>query len=262
MSDFIDQYLEKIARDLQGPAIESHRTLLETEDHLRLSAADLMKTGLSEDDAQKEAISRFGKAREVAEAHNAEAWGFSLIGTLVALSTKAAELIAMAFVAIGVSAAIAYIVSLFTSVQAVFGLPTTALPSIQTCSYWLSIHPTAANCQQAGTWEAAHDMTWMLGALGIVGLIILALVRGWKQTRFYSIKSLPTTLSSAIATTMFFVAAVALFAFGLSDAVIAGSWGRGMWYSESATALMASIISGFLLLRAIRRPLGMNNSFN
>ncbi len=254
MSDFIDKYLEKIARNLRGPAMESHRTLLETEDHLRLSAADIMKSGLSEDDAQKEAIARFGKARQVADGHNAEAWGFSAIGTLVALSTKAAELIAIAFVAIGLSAVIAHLVSLFTSVQAVFGLPTTAIPSIQTCSYWLSIHPTAANCQQAGTWEAAHDMTWMLGGLGIIGLVLLPAIRKWKRTRFYSIQSLPMTLSSAIGTTMFAVASVGLFAFGQSNAVIGGTWGRGMWYSESATAFVASLVSAYFLLRAIREP--------
>ena len=254
MSDLIDEYLELIARDLRGPAIESHRTLLETEDHLRQSVSDLMAEGFTSEKAQQEAIARFGIATAVAQGHNAEVGIFSLYATFRALVAAAMELIAAGFIVIGISAAVAYVASLLTSRQAIFGLPASAQPSVQQCSYWLSIHPTAANCQQAGTWEAAADSTLMLGMVGVVGVILFAIMRVLRQSTFFSVKAVPAMVSPAIATAIFFLASVGLFVIGQGDGVIQQAWGEGRWYSESATALVASIVSAFFLIRAIRKP--------
>lgn len=254
MNDLIDEYLELIAGDLRGPAIESHRTLLETEDHLRQSVSDLMEQGFTPEKAQQEAIARFGTATVVAQGHNAEVGIFSLYATFRALVASAVELIAAGFIVIGISAAVAYIASLLTSRQAIFGLPASAQPSVQQCSYWLSIHPTAANCQQAGTWEAAADSTLMLGIVGVVGVILFAIMRVLRRSNFFSVKAVPALLSPAIATAMFFLASVGLFIVGHGNATIEQAWGQGRWYSESATGFAAAIISALFLLRAIRKP--------
>jgi hypothetical protein len=41
---------------------------------------------------------------------------------------------------------------------------------------------------------------------------------------------------------------------GQANAVVAQTWGRGLWYSESASDFAASLISGIFLLRALRLP--------
>ncbi len=258
MSDYIDEYLELIARDLRGPAIESHRTLLETEDHLRSSAADLMEIGMTDEDAQREAISRFGKAREVADGHNAEAGIFTFGATVRSLFAAVYELLSVGLVVVGISAAVAYVVSLLTSKEAVFGLPAIALPSMQNCSYWMQIHPTAGNCQIAGTWEAANDSTWMLGALGVIGLALLLVRRIFNRSFLFSLNAVPPMLVPAVATVMFALASAGLFIVGHGNGVIQNAWGQGRWYSESGTAFAAALVSAFFLLRTIREPLRQN----
>jgi hypothetical protein len=101
----------------------------------------------------------------VAQGHNAEAWAFSPYATFRALVATGVELIAAAFVVIGIGAGVAYLASLITSQQAVFGLPASAVSTMRSSSYWLALHSTAANCQQTGAWETASDMILMLGAL-------------------------------------------------------------------------------------------------
>lgn len=255
MSDLIDEYLELMARELRGPVIESHRTLLETEDHLRLSSAALVNQGMTEEEAQRQAISQFGSVNEIAQGHNAEVGVFTFKATLRSLIVAVIELTSAGLVTIGVSAVVAYALSRITSVQTVFGLPPSAMPTAQQCSYWLSIHPAAANCQQAGTWETAGDSTMLLGGVGVIGLLLYFLLRVIRRTALFSVNAVPTMLTPAIATAMFFLASIGLLVVGQGNGVIQSVWGQGMWYSESATAFAASLISAYFLLRAIRVPI-------
>jgi hypothetical protein len=258
--DAIDAYIESLARRLHGSAIQTHRALLETEDHLRESTTDLVAGGIDAHAAQKEALARFGNVADVARGYNRGTYPYSPFATFRALLATAVQLVAASFVVIGVSAGVAYVASMLTSRQAIFGLPSNAVLPVGSCAHWLAVQPTASGCQQAGTLEASYDMIMMLGALGIIGVILLGLVSGLRRFGVFSTKAVPPTLAPAIATSMFLVAGVVLFVLGQSDAVIEQAWGRGMWYSESACALAAAIASGIVLARVIRRPFHVGQS--
>ena len=69
----IEWYLDELFDQLAGTGAAGRRALLEAEYHLRAVAADAMTRGLPEDQAEHEAVSRFGPpalvARKLRSAH-------------------------------------------------------------------------------------------------------------------------------------------------------------------------------------------------
>ena len=60
--DRIEGYLDQLLLELRGRATDVRRVLAETEEHLRDATADGIAAGLSPDDAEAQAIVRFGLA--------------------------------------------------------------------------------------------------------------------------------------------------------------------------------------------------------
>lgn len=63
----IKDYLHELIGELDLPARRRRRVVAEVEDHLSSSAADLQAAGLDVASAEREAIARFGPARELAQ---------------------------------------------------------------------------------------------------------------------------------------------------------------------------------------------------
>ena len=64
--DRIEGYLDQLLLELRGRATDVRRVLAETEEHLRDATADGVAAGLSPDEAEAEAIARFGSPRAIA----------------------------------------------------------------------------------------------------------------------------------------------------------------------------------------------------
>lgn len=252
--DPIDAYIESLAPRLHTAAIESHRSLLEIEDHLRDCAAELVTHGREPLEAQREALGRFGPVANVAQGLNGRAPRSSRATIVRALLGTAAQLVCTAFIVVGAGGLVAVGAAAAFSRQSVFGLPVDAVAVRQGCPHWLSLHPGATSCQQAATLEAARDTPATLVAFGLVGVLLLALTLLVRRRGTFRPAAIPPTLAPAIATTAFAVAAIALYVCGQSDAVIGRNWGQGVWYSESLCALIAVVISGTLLVRVINHP--------
>jgi hypothetical protein len=62
----IDQYLDRLGRELRARRAPRRRLLAEAEDHLRSTAEELVAQGRSSADAEDEAIERFGAAPAIA----------------------------------------------------------------------------------------------------------------------------------------------------------------------------------------------------
>ena len=62
----IEWYLDELFDQLAGTGAAGRRALMEAEYHLRATAADAMARGLPEDQAEHEAVSRFGPPALVA----------------------------------------------------------------------------------------------------------------------------------------------------------------------------------------------------
>jgi hypothetical protein len=90
-----------------------------------------------------------------------------------------------------------------------------------------------------------------LGALGVIGAVILALVL-LLRTRALPVAALSPLLVPTVAVTMFVGAAVALAVLGATDARIGNTWGQGMWFVQAACALVAAVVAAFPLLRSFR----------
>jgi hypothetical protein len=66
MSGHVDVYLDEIFDRLAGTGSTGRRALAETEDHLRAAVEDGVASGLSPEQAEHEAVTRFGPAAKVA----------------------------------------------------------------------------------------------------------------------------------------------------------------------------------------------------
>jgi len=257
--DRIDAYVEALARRLTGSTIQVHRNLLEIEDHLREAAAAEMAGGVDLETAQRAAVSRFGTVSAVARGLNGRgtagaAHPNSASSMIRALLGTAAQLGAALMIVAGAGAAVAAAASVVLSPHAVYGLPHGAVPSAVDCARWIAVQPTATGCQQAAAFEAGSDMTMYLGAIGVVGLLLLALVWVMQRLRVVPTRALAPTLAPAIATCGFAVTGAILLTLSLSNVVLGNDWGRGLWIAEAACAFAAAAVSGVVLSRAVRRP--------
>ena len=81
----IERFLGELADALPGGRRTRRSILLEAEDHLREAAADAARRGLPQQEAEAEAIRRFGDVRAVARAHAALAAATGLRRAALAL---------------------------------------------------------------------------------------------------------------------------------------------------------------------------------
>lgn len=81
----IDAYLAELRRTLGRAFLLRRRLLAEAEAHLRDSAQALQRSGLPADDAEREAVARFGPARAVAADAVRAAWPRSLVAPALLL---------------------------------------------------------------------------------------------------------------------------------------------------------------------------------
>lgn len=253
-SDPIDAYVEALARRLDGSTIQVHRTLLEVEDHLRESQAALLASGADANTAADEAVAGFGSVAAVAAGLNGHGGAVTSWARLRGLLATAAQLGAAVLLVAAAGGSIAAAAAAVLSKQAIYGFPSGASASAANCAHWLAVQPTAVGCHQARTFEAASDLTMYLGALGIIGLIVLAVVWGFKRTRVVPSHVVPPSLAPAVATCGFLATGVVLLALALSSAVVTQTGARGLWLCEAICAFAAAAVSGVLWRRAIRRP--------
>jgi hypothetical protein len=247
----IDEYVSALADRLRGPAIYTHRVLGEVEAHLQDASDALVQGGWAPDEAEREAIARFGDLKTVAAGFNRDAPSGGAALTLRALVGAAGLLVGVGLLTVGVSAVASYALSRITSPQQVFGLPSHASVSAASCAHWLAVQPAATGCASAAALEARDDLTMYLGALGVVGALILALALVLR-TRALPVAALSPLLVPTVAVTMFAGAAVALAVLGVTDARIGNTWGQGMWFVQSACALAAAVVAAYPLLRSFR----------
>jgi len=75
----IDSYLADLRLALRSRFLLRRRLLAEVEDHLRESAEELRRSGLAADDAEREAVARFGSPKAIATEAVRAAWPRSLV---------------------------------------------------------------------------------------------------------------------------------------------------------------------------------------
>ncbi len=97
----IDSYLDELMAALRVEPRRARRILIETEDHLREAVRDHVAAGMSEADAERLAIERFGTAREVAARFSG--FAVSTRGWLLRMYFWMAMLFGIGMVTVGVA---------------------------------------------------------------------------------------------------------------------------------------------------------------
>ncbi len=151
MGYVIDTYLEELFDRLGGTGAAGRRALAEVEDHLRSAADEAIARGVEPIEAERTAVDRFGPSSKIAG-------GFQAVHNgPVALLRQAFVgcwlVAALAFVAIGLSGAIAYAFGRWFGIAFVPGDAIGSTYTLDRCADFIRFHPEAVTCAAAA---AAH----------------------------------------------------------------------------------------------------------
>lgn len=255
--DRIDAYLDELFVRLRGDAAEGRSMLAEAEAHLRDAAAASIEAGMHEDAAQQAAIAAFGSPGHVARSADRH----PVASAITAFVMAGGALAIVGFVAIGLSAVIAKVVAMLTSTQWVYGAPSGYRFTAAQCAHWLLVQPTAIGCGAAAAMENSDDsFQFTIGGV-VAGLLVVGIAIGLalllRRAGRFTHRRIPLVVVWAVGATAFGGAGVGLLAAGLGDVVVSGLWGQGLWFIESAVALVLAVYFGARLIAATTRSLGV-----
>jgi hypothetical protein len=262
-SDLIDRYLDQLLGCLRGPARDVRRILAEAEEHLRDATAEALAAGATEEEAQRQAIARFGDARTVARRFSSRLGPVPLRAMVTELLRAATVLGAVAMVAVGVSGALAELFGRAWGAAFVAGdLPGTTYTPAR-CADFIEYFPHAGSCEAAASLHHWGEVVEYRVAMGALGLLVLGgyafLRRARRQrgergsaTRAQYLGVLPDGFSATVATSLYGVAAAGLLLQSLNAFVIGGaSSGSGQWLSGAVVALVMAAVYGASWLRMV-----------
>jgi hypothetical protein len=241
--DPVEDYLDQLYVGLRGSPRQGRRILAEAEDHLREGVADGLAAGLTEREAQEQAISSFGSVRAVVRAHDRRLRQVPGLAVLIDVAMSAWRLGSIGLLAVGASGLVA------AAMNAVFGRPFVgsgsgaALPAAA-CRHWLSNWPGAHSCAQAYLLESSADAVSLRVFAGFIGLILLGgyyLARrsGWWRG------VLPDAFAPTVAMSLFGAAGLGLLALSINHASVLGlPAGPGFYLSGALVALALAAVFG------------------
>jgi hypothetical protein len=244
----IENYLDNLFVELRRNDPRGARAMLnEAEAHLREAADEAARAGMSPEEAEAEAVRRFGEARLVAAAdRRGPLWVAR--GTFI----SAWSLGAWGAVAVGVSGLVAGSMRLagVTNKFLAGPWPTPGITGSD-CARWLGNYPHAGSCAQAAMADWAFETVAYRVAFGVLGLAALACLwfarRRWLPAHRWA--PLPATVVDTVATTIFGLSGAWLAGLGLDTWVVSAGHGSGQWLSAAPVALAAAAVFGTRLLR-------------
>jgi len=251
--DPVENYLDQLYVGLRGSPRQGRRILAEAEDHLREGVADGVAAGLTEREAQEQAISSFGSVRAVVRAHDRRLRQVPSLAVLADVAMSGWRLLSIGLLAVGASGLVA------AAMNSVFGAPFVgsasgaALP-LAGCRHWLSNWPGAHSCAQAYLLESRSDAVSLRIFAGLIGLILLggyylARRRGWSRG------VLPEGFAPTIAMSLFGAAGFGLLALSLSHNSGLGPLptGPGSYLSGAVVALAMAAAFAVQVQRTLLR---------
>jgi hypothetical protein len=250
----VEQYLDELVAALSTRRPRQLRHLLaETEAHLRDDAEAAMAEGLSVEEAESLAVSRFGPARELAAADDAR-MATPLRVVVRQVATTALLLSGIAGVAIGVSGALAALIRAVAGTRALVDVAPGQALSAGDCARWLAADPGAGSCRDAAVADWAAETVVYRIAAGVLGLLCLLAYRRLRRRAVDSERwpVLPATVTNTIALTAFGAAGVWTLGLGVDAFAVSSGHGSGQWLSAAPVALLAAAVFGLRLLGDLR----------
>jgi hypothetical protein len=243
----IDAYLDELlasTRDAEPAAVR--RLLAETEAHLRESSARLQGQGLDPEEAEREAVRRFGPVGTVTPALRPP---LSALGRLPlrAFVRPAVGLAAIGAIAVGLSGVVSELFGRVWGAGFVAGdLPGIAYTTAR-CAVLQAAYP-GLDCSQAAAehhWGEVVEYRVLAGILGLVLLIVWRLLPREAP--------LPAGFVPALGAAAFLLGAGAT---GLqaANAAVQGWQGTGAWLSAVVVALPLAVVFAVVALRGLTAP--------
>jgi hypothetical protein len=228
----IDDYLDELLRRTRADARTTRRLLDEAADHLYATADELRRSGLSQRQAEAEAVRRFGPVRPIVQATFRRSFA-----ALAAETLRAAVFLGgCGLVAVGLSGLVALAMNVSFGRSFVGG--TTAFPGI-------GPGPSVA--------EAADDAVVLRVLVGLVGLFVLLGSLAWRRYHPRPVL-LPAGLVDALGAAAFAVATVGLAIVSADQAAQTGTAGVGFSLSGALVALPACVYFCIRSGRALLPP--------
>jgi hypothetical protein len=252
--DPIETYLDELFATMRGSPRTIRRVLREVEDHLRDAAADAQRAGMTDDEAARSAVARFGPARALASTAS--------VGGRVRASVVLRQLVVMGcllagigFIAVGASGVVAAAMGKALGARFVAGdLPGVTYTAAR-CDDFARLVPEATSCGQAAAIHHYGEVVEYRIAVGIAGLGALlawrTLRRRWPVTTSGLV--LPPALAPALAMALFAMASILLAVQAANALTIGRNAGAGQWLSAAVVSLIGAVASGGSVVRSLLR---------
>jgi hypothetical protein len=236
--DPIDDYLDLLYARLRITPRQARRILAEAEDHLREAVDEGLAAGLTEPEAQEQAISSFGSVRAVVRAHDTRLRRLPAIAVVCDLAMSAWKLLSIGLLAVGASGLVAGVMNAVFGYRFVGGTARgTSFPAAA-CQGWLANNPAAHSCAQAAVMETSADAVSLRVAAGVIGLALLA---GYHLSRRGGTPgALPEAFVPTVAVSLFGAGAAGLAWLAVTRAVVGPASGPGFYLSGVIVALAAA----------------------
>jgi len=244
----IERYLDDLFNHLSSTGSAGRRALAEAEDHLLAATAEGIKAGLSEEEAARRAVARFGDPARIAAGIKAANSGIGAV--LKPIFSGAWLLAAVGMIAIGVSGLVAELMGRVFSPNFVAGDPSGVTYTPDRCADYFEYFPNASSCANAAElhhWGEVVEYRVAAGVLGLIGLGLYALLRraGWLTRPPSGPLALVTTAVFGLSGALLTLPAVMEMAFG-------GHSGVGANLSGGIVALLLAAFAAVLAITRAR----------
>jgi hypothetical protein len=252
----IEVYLDQLVRELSTRRPRDFREMLaEAEAHLRDDAALGVAQGLSERDAELQAVARFGPAAALAtaEQQRTRVPYRVLVGQVV---SSAVVLGGVGALAVGLSGLLAAALRLVGGAPFVVDSAPGQRLAPADCTRWLSLDHAAHSCHDAAIADWINEVVWYRVAIGVLGLVAVGAFMLLQRRTSRRVVLLPRAICDTVAVTLFSGAALWTAGMGVDLVIIDSGHGSGQWFSAALVAVPAAAIFGTRLARTLRADPG------
>ena len=251
--DVVEDYLDRLLVTLSGSPRQVRYTLAEVEAHLRDAVDEGIAAGLTEPEAQAQAVQRMGPVTGVTGPRTGLARPSLALARRLTLS--AALIGGAGLVAIGGAGLVARAL-LAAKGDAFLTAPwPQASYTRADCARWLAGDPGTHSCVTAMHADHAGDFLLQAAAAGLLGLLALAgylvLRQRWQDRATRT--ALPAGTAEALGAALAAVAAVACFGTAFDTEMTQRGVGAGEPWSLGVAAAVAAAVFALALRRTLRR---------
>jgi HAAS len=241
----IEQYLDLLADELAASPRRARRILAETQDHLQSARQALIDEGMAADEAEATALRQFGTPAVVARGFRREAPLVSL-PLLESLGTTLLGLVAVGFIAIGLSGLLAWGIGTAAGKSFIAGDLPGVTYTAERCNDFFGFHPEATDCATAATAHHYDEVVFQRIDVGVLGL--MALVAYFAARRLRRPRRMPAAFAPTIGAALFGLTGCGFTLMAVGQTVTGGSDGAGGFLSAGLVSLVIAAAFSLRLL--------------